>query len=117
MVTVVEADLEESALLFAVTLSVPPVGTVDGAVYKPPLGVIDPETALQVTLLSLLLPLTVVENCCCAPVPTVGLAGLIAPTLSLEAIVAVVLLVLLGSAWLAAFTVTFTLAGRSFGAV
>jgi len=116
IVTEVEADLEGSAVLFAVTLSVPPAGTAAGAVYRPAL-VIEPETALQVTLVSLLLPLAVAENCCCAPAVTVGLAGLMAPTLSFEAIVAVVVLDLLGSAWLAAVTVTLVLAGRSFGAV
>jgi len=47
----------------------------------------------------------------------VGLAGLMAPTLSFEAIVAVVLPDLLGSAWLVAVTVTLALAGRSFGDV
>jgi len=114
--TVVEADLEGSAVLLAVTLSVPPAGTAAGAVYRPAL-VIEPETALQATLVSLLLPLAVAENCCCKPVSTVGLTGPMAPTLSLEAIVAVLVLDLLGSAWLVAVTVTLVLAGRSFGAV
>ena len=116
IVTAVEADFEGSALLFAVTVSVPPAGTEAGAVYKP-FDVIAPDTALQVRLVSLLLPLTVVENCCCMPVPTVGLAGLIGATLSFDPIVAVVLFDLLGSAWLVAVTVTLVLLGRSAGAV
>jgi hypothetical protein len=116
MVTVVEADLEGSALLLAVTVSVPLAGTVAEAVYKP-LEVIEPKTALQVTLVSLLLPLAVVENSCCPPAVTVGLAGLMAATLSFEAIVNVVVLDLLVSAWLVAVTMTLVLVGKSFGAV
>jgi len=116
MVTVVEADFEGSALLFAVTVSVPFAGTLAGAVYKPPL-VIEPETALQVTPLSLLLPLTVVENCCGAPVSTVGLAGLMAATDSVEATVTVAEPNVVLSCWLVASTVTLVLVGKSLGAV
>jgi len=116
MVTVVDADLEGSALLFAVTVSVPPAGTAAGAVYKPA-AVIEPETALQVTALSLLLPLVVVENCCCAPMSTVGLAGLIAETDSVEAMVTVAEPNVVLSCWLTAFAVTVVLAGKMSGAV
>jgi len=69
------------------------------------------------TVVSVLLPLTVTLNCCVPLRFTFGAAGLDADIDSVDAIVAVVLLDLLGSAWLAAFTVTLALAGRSFGAV
>jgi len=71
----------------------------------------------QATVVSVLLPLTVVLNCCFVLRSTVCVAGLTADIDSVDAIVAVVLLDLLGSAWLAAVTVTLLLAGRSFGAV
>ena len=71
----------------------------------------------QVTPVSVLVPLTVALNCCVLLKSTVGVAGVTADTDSFDPIVAVVLLDLLGSAWLVALTVTFVVLGKSVGAV
>jgi len=71
----------------------------------------------QTTFVSLLLPLTVAVNCWVPLKFSFGAAGLTADIDSVDPIVTVVLTDLLGSAWLAAVTVTLLLAGRSFGAV
>jgi hypothetical protein len=74
-----------------------------------------PDTALQVTAV-LLLPLTVAVNDCWPLRLTVALLGL-TETLPMEAIVTVAVPFLVGSALLAAVTVSTPPAGRVEGAV
>lgn len=69
--TVAVADLPDSALLVAVTVSVP---AFDGALYAPD-DVIVPNTADHDTDLSVTVPCTLAVNCSEPPVPIVVEAG------------------------------------------
>jgi hypothetical protein len=75
-----------------------------------------PDTALQVTAVLVLLPLTVAVNCCWPLRLTVALCGL-TETLSFEVIVIVAVPFFLGSALLVAVTVSVPPAGTLAGAV
>ena len=105
--TVAMADLPESALLVAVTVSVP---AFDGALYVPD-DVIVPKTADHATDLSVTVPCTLAVNCSEPLVPIVVEAGeiVIAFTTGVAAAVVTVTLAdadLVASAALVAVTVT-----------
>jgi hypothetical protein len=76
-VTVADPDLGEFACEVAMTLTVAGFGTVDGAVYSPPLEIVPfdaPPLTLQVTAM-FDVPVTVAVNCSVFPVATLALAG------------------------------------------
>ena len=81
MVTTADADCDTSICDVAFTMIVASVGTVDGAVYKPPevmLPQLDPEQAAPLMLQStavLLLPATVARNCCWPSIATTAFVG------------------------------------------
>lgn len=81
-VTVPEPDCEGSATEVAVTVTTGDEGTEAGAVYKPAPEIVPQAEPLhpvpdsfQVTA-EFVVPLTVAENCCCAPVDTCADEGL-----------------------------------------
>lgn len=120
--TVAEALLLASAWEIAVTVTVPPVGTVAGAVYKPdvltvPTVELPPVTPFtcQVTAVFVAL-LTVAVNCCVFPVCTLAVGGAM---LTLTAAVTVIpaLDVLVVSAIEVAFRVTVEGVGILAGAL
>ncbi len=75
-----------------------------------------PDTAVQVTEVFVLVPLTVAANCCDPPVLTVVFCGLTA-TLSFEVTVTFAVLLFLGSALLVAVTLSVPPAGTFAGAM
>lgn len=84
MVTVAVSDFALSACEIAFTVTLPPVGTVAGAVYKP-VALIVPKLAALAELLDKLqvtavfvVPVTVAVNCCVWPVCTETVFGVTA---------------------------------------
>ena len=81
IVTVVESDFVLSACEVAVMVTVPPVGTVVGAVYSPDALIVPILAALADVLLTcqvtvvFVVPETVAVNCCVWFVPTLAVAG------------------------------------------
>jgi hypothetical protein len=123
-VTVAEADFVVSACEVAITVTSDGLGTVGGAVYKPPV-VIVPQVApahptpltLQVTPV-FAVPVTVAWNCFCAPVTSCALVGeMVIPISVPEPRVTVAEADLLASASKVAVTVTIGGLGAKAGAV
>ena len=76
VLTLPEPDLDGSATLVAVTVTVSPEVTVEGAVYSPLLDSVPSEGFLLQTTEVFALPVTVAENCCCWEGDTLTVAGL-----------------------------------------
>lgn len=80
-VTVAAPVFVVSACEVAVTVTVPPVGTLDGAVYKPDALMVPMLAALAEVLLTchvtalFVVPVTVAVNCCVWSVCTLAVAG------------------------------------------
>ena len=102
-VTVAEADFVLSALLVAVTVTVP---AVPPAVKRPADDTAPPD-ADQVTDLSVTVPCTVAVNCCVASVRMLAVAGVTETEVTIGALtVTDADAVLVGSATLVAVTIT-----------